>query len=876
MEKEQKVTPMMAQYLATKEKNPDYLLFYRMGDFYELFFDDAVKASAALDIALTKRGKHLGEDIPMCGVPFHAYEPYLAKLVQKGFKVAICEQMEDPAEAKKRGAGSTVRRDVIRLVTAGTLTEDVLLNAKRHNYLLVAVLEGAAVGLAWADMSTGDFYTQSVPVSSLENTLARLEPAEIIIASGQRENQAFDKALSAMKDKISSLPEARFAFLNAKERLQKTFGVHTLESFGAFTRAEIIAAGVLLDYLTLTQKSDVFNLKTPVRQSESELMEIDASTRRSLELFYSLSGDRASKSLYRVMDKTITNAGGRLFVEYLSSPQTNVNIINERLDGVEFFVGENETREKLRNLFKNMPDIDRALSRLSLGRGGPRDLAALKEAMILLPFIQNLFLHLNPPTHIQKALGGLMDFSQLADTLKSALMADLPLLVRDGNFIATGFHPKLDELKMFRDDSRKVIADMQARYAEATEIPNLKISFNNILGYFVEVNAKFAQKLFNNPELGFIHRQTMTTSVRFTTVELSEVETKLRGAGEKIQQLEEQIFADLLGQVMNRSNDLMITSHALADLDVSSALAELAVEKNYCRPSVDASLAFEIQGGRHPVVEDALNKAHQTFASNDCVLNESTNLWLLTGPNMAGKSTFLRQNALIAIMAQMGSFVPAVSAHIGVVDKVFSRVGASDDLARGQSTFMVEMVETATILNHATEKSLVILDEIGRGTATFDGLSIAWAVVEYLHDHNQCRTIFATHYHELTALKSKLDRLSLHQMLIKEWNGDVVFLHTVGDGAVDKSYGIHVGKLAGLPAIVVKRAEKILEKLEAQNTHTTTIVDDLPLFATVMQQEEQNAPDSKVEDALRAINPDELSPKDALNVLYDLKTLLGA
>ena len=874
MEKEQKITPMMAQYFSIKEKYMDSLLFYRMGDFYELFFEDAEKASAALDITLTKRGKHLGEDIPMCGVPFHAYESYLAKLVQKGYKVAICEQMETPEEARKRGYKETVRRDVIRLVTPGTLTEDILLPAKRHNYLMVAVLEGAYVGLAWADMSTGDFYTQSIEVNDLENTLARLEPSEIIVASGESRklNQTFEKALKSNEEKISTMPEARFAYLNAKERLEKAFGVHTMESFGSFTRAETIGAGVLLEYLNLTQKNELVSLKIPQKQTDKELMNIDAATRRSLELFYSLSGERSSKSLYRVMDKTISNTGGRLFVEYLSSPQTNVQIINERLDGVQFFVEQSQKREKLRELLKSLPDIDRALSRLSLGRGGPRDLGAIRDAMLLVPSVVNILLYNDKPAHIEKALNGFADFSQIAQTLYEALKPELPLLARDGDFISKSYHAGLSELIDMRDNSKTVIEQMQADYIQKTDISGLKITFNNVLGYFVEVSAKNAPKLLNNPELGFIHRQTLANVVRFTTVELSQLETKIRTAGEKIQALEEEIFADLVGQVMLRGNDLLAASRSFADLDVSASLAELAVQNNYCKPIVDNSYTFEVYGGRHPVVENALSKAHQTFSSNDCVLNENGNLWLLTGPNMAGKSTFLRQNALIAIMAQMGSFVPATKAHIGIVDKVFSRVGASDDLAKGQSTFMVEMVETAGILNHATNRSLVILDEIGRGTATFDGLSIAWAVVEYLHDHNQCRTIFATHYHELTALKEKLERLSLHQMMIKEWNNEVIFLHTVGEGAVDKSYGIHVGKLAGLPPVVVRRAEQILEKLEAQNTHTTTIVDNLPLFASVMQQEESKT--SKAEEMLKTINPDALTPKQALDALYELKALL--
>ena len=873
MEKEQKITPMMEQYLAVKKQNPDYLLFYRLGDFYELFFDDAIKASAALDIALTKRGKHLGQDVPMCGVPFHAYESYLARLVQKGFKVAICEQMETPEEAKKRGTNATLNRQVIRLVTAGTLTEDVLLEAKKHNYLLVAVLDGADVGLAWADMSTGDFYTQLVPLTDLANTLARLEPSEIIRSMAHCNNVAFNKVMTHFMDNLSSMPDARFSFLNAKERLEKTYGVKTIDSFGHFSRSEVTAAGVLLDYISLTQKSDLCSLKPPVRQNESDLMQIDASTRHSLELFHSLSKERGAKSLYNIMDKTLTGAGGRLFAEYLSSPQTDVQIINERLDAVQFFINQNELREKIRDLLKNMPDIERALSRLALGRGGPRDLGCLRDAMLALPHVTNIFLRAELPTHIKKALDSITDFSALSETLKDALEPDLPVSTREGNFISKGFHAGLDQLKEFRDDSSMVIMEMQTRYSREQEIPNLKISYNNLLGWFVEVNAKFAPKLINNPELGFIHRQSLSNSVRFTTKELSDIENQLRGAGDKIKAFEEQIFADLVQQTLQRSHDLMLISRALADLDVSAGLAELAIQKNYCHPVVDNSHVFEIQGGRHPVVEEALSREHQTFSANDCLLNDNDNLWLLTGPNMAGKSTFLRQNALIAIMAQMGSFVPATSAHIGVVDKVFSRVGASDDLARGQSTFMVEMVETATILNHATERSLVILDEIGRGTATFDGLSIAWSVVEYLHDHNQCRTIFATHYHELTALKSKLDRMSLHQMMIKEWDDEVIFLHTVGEGAVDKSYGIHVGKLAGLPNVVVKRAEQILKKLEAQNTHTTTIVDDLPLFSTIVQKEEQSQ--SKADELLRSINPDELSPKEALDKLYILKSLLN-
>ena len=869
--KEQKMTPMLAQYFEIKDQYPGYLLFYRLGDFYELFFDDAHIASKALDITLTHRGQYMGENVPMCGVPFHAYESYLAKLVQKGYKVALCEQMEDPAEAKKRGSKSPVLRDVVRLVTSGTLTEDVLLDAKKHNYLCVAVLEGSHLGLAWADLSTGDFYTQDVEANDLMNTLARLQVAEIIIASGQSDNPVFTPLHDTQEEKISLLPDARFSYLNAKERIEKVFQVQTIDSFGAFTRPEVIASGVLLDYIALTQKCDMASLKTPQRQTKSEIMEIDANTRKSLELFYPLSADRSAKSLHKVMDKTVTSSGGRLFCEYLAAPQIDPVLINNRLDGVEYFLKNKPVRTKIRELLKTLPDIDRSLSRLALGRGGPKDLGALRDALLLLPFVQNIFLRENLPQIMQTAIHELPDFSYLAQKLKKAISPDsLPLLVRDGNFVASGYNTALDDLRQLDKDAETVFKRMQADYIEKTGISALKIVSNTLIGHFIEVNSKYAQPLLDDPSLGFIHRQTMLNCVRFTTVELTEKENQLRTAKEQIQAIEEKIFAELAQEVISRSKEILQASKSLALIDILEAFAELAENKNYCRPVVDNSLVFEIQGGRHPVVEDALQSQHLTFAANDCVLNEDRGtLWLLTGPNMAGKSTFLRQNALIAIMAQIGSFVPATSAHIGVVDKIFSRVGASDDLSRGQSTFMVEMVETANILNHATNKSLVILDEIGRGTATFDGLSIAWSVVEYLHDHNACRTLFATHYHELTALKEKLSHMSLHQMMIKDWDGKVIFLHTVGDGAIDRSYGIHVGKLAGLPAAVVKRAEQILKKLEVQNTHTTSIVDDLPLFSAVLQQEE--ASKSETEEYLSTINPDDLTPKQALEVLYELK-----
>ncbi len=869
--KTHKITPMMAQYLKTKQEYSDYLLFYRMGDFYEMFFDDAVIASKVLDINLTKRGKHLGEDIPMCGVPFHAYESYLARLVKSGYKVAICEQMETPEEAKKRGSSSCVKRDVIRIVTSGTLTEDTLLESDKHNYLLVVFQDATHVGLAWADMSTGDFYTQSILPGNLMSVLERLNPGEIIVPDNLDQNEELKTPLDEYRYITTTLSNVRFSYMNSKERLEKTFHVFTMDSFGSFTRAEITAAGTLLDYIFLTQKGVFPNLKQPLRLNEERLMGIDATTRRSLELFKSLSGDKKGKSLFQVMNKTTTHAGARLLAEFLSAPIKDVDEINSRLECVSFFVHENEIRQKLRDILKELPDMDRALSRLLIGRGGPKDMAIVRDTLKIIPNLRLLFAHAIVPETLIFYMSEMGFQDELVDTLQQALRWELPISTKEGNFISKGYNKGLDELRYLKEHSRKVLADLQVRYIQKTDISSLKITYNNILGYFIEVPARFFAKM-SQPEMNFIHRQTLATTVRFTSEDLMNLEKSLSEAEEQMLAIELRLFNDLLDMIKARIENIRRASYALSFFDVVSALGELAVQNNYCRPTIDASLAFDIQKGRHPVVEEALKDQQIPFSANNCSLEgETGRLWLLTGPNMAGKSTFLRQNALIAIMAQMGSFVPAQSAHIGIVDKVFSRVGASDDLARGQSTFMVEMVETASILNQSTDKSLVILDEIGRGTATFDGLSIAWAVVEYLHDKIQCRTIFATHYHELTALKEQLKNLSLHTMMIKEWNDEVVFLHTVADGAVDKSYGIHVGKLAGLPQVVVKRAEQILQSLENEKKKNQSITDDLPLFSCVLEKEEPEL--SPLQQELMFVNPDNLSPKEALDVLYRLKKL---
>lgn len=890
-EKSAVMTPMMAQYLQIKKEHQDYLLFYRMGDFYELFLDDAVIASKALDIALTKRGKLDSQDIPMCGVPFHAYESYLAKLIRQGYKVAICEQVEDPKEAKKRGAKSVVKREVIRLVTAGTLTEEPLLDAKKNNFLLTLAKVNDTLGLSWLDISTGDFYLQEVALKAkdegvvLAGILSRLNPVETVISDAYLQNPQIFNVLNDYRDQLSVLPQARFNSENAKKRLETVFKVEAVEAFGNFTRAEITAAGVLLDYVENTQKGKIPLISKPVKVTESQIMEIDGATRRSLELVEALTGDKNS-CLLGVIDRTVTGAGGRLLASRVSNPLKDIEGINRRLDSVEFFTRFNRIRQEVRAILKACPDIERAVSRLSLGRGGPRDLANIKTALAVVPQLKNLVMSFNQntdeqilsefPDSLKTVLNNLGEHSNLVSTLEQALAEDLPLLARDGGFIREGFYPPLDEIKLLKNDSHKMIVELQNKYAEVTGISNLKIKYNNVIGYFIEVQSKFAPEMLENKD--FIHRQSVLNATRFTTVELTELENKIRGAADKALAMELEMFDNLVKDVRLASEDISRTAKAMAELDVSSALADLAVEKNYCRPQIDDSLVFDVKEGRHPVVENAISKENAgAFVGNNCQLDDAHGrLWLLTGPNMAGKSTFLRQNAIIAIMAQMGSFVPCASAHIGVIDKIFSRVGASDDLARGRSTFMVEMVETASILNQADERSFVILDEIGRGTATFDGLSIAWAVVEHLHELNKCRALFATHYHELTALTSKLPLMTLHCMKIKEFNDEVIFLHEVIDGAADRSYGIHVAKLAGLPRTVVKRAEQVLETLEREgkSQSVSQLAEELPLFAAVRSKDEPAAQQIvPAMEALKELNPDNLTPREALDKLYELKNL---
>jgi DNA mismatch repair protein MutS len=890
-----RVTPMMEQYLEIKASHPDCLLFYRMGDFYELFFDDAQTASRALNIVLTKRGKHLGQDIPMCGVPIERSDEYLHRLIALGHRVAVCEQIEDPAEAKKRGNKSVVRRDVVRLVTPGTLTEDSLLDARRNNYLLAvartrlsSVGEEAHFGLAWIDISTGEFRISECGSLSLSAEIARIEPGEIIVSDAiyaDGELTPLWRSLPA----VTPLARDVFDGATAERRLISFFSVATSDAFGALSRLELTAAAACVTYVERTQIGQRPPLSPPMRERTGATMAIDQATRGNLELMRTLSGEQRG-SLLDAIDRTVTSAGSRLLAQWLAAPLTDPGAIGARLDAVTAFVENAAARADTRARLQGAPDLVRSLSRLAVGRGGPRDLAAIREGIdAARDLVQALGALNDPPLEIAQAMQACQQpAASLAGELAAALSDELPLFKRDGSFVRAGCDADLDEVRALRDESRRVIAALQARYAEESGVRALKIRHNNVLGYFVEVTAQHGDKLMSPPlNATFIHRQTLAGQVRFTTTELGELEAKIASAAERALGIELEIFERLAAAVLADAEALKVCADALARLDVASALAHLAVERDYTRPHVDDSLDFVIEGGRHAVVEQALARDGTPFVANDCDLSSLSpphagegregagRIWLITGPNMAGKSTFLRQNALIAILAQMGSFVPARVARIGVVDRLFSRVGAADDLARGRSTFMVEMVETAAILNQAGERALVILDEIGRGTATFDGLSIAWATVEHLHDVNRCRSLFATHFHELTALAARLPRLHNATVRVKEWQGEVVFLHEVVAGAADRSYGIQVAKLAGLPARVIERAKLVLAKLEEEDRTTPKGFEDLPLFAAPYKSpQRQDDTRDVLSAAVAVLNPDDMSPREAMEALYALKAKL--
>lgn len=896
---EHRLTPMMAQYVEIKAANPDSLLFYRMGDFYEMFFDDAVIAARTLSITLTKRGQYQGQDIPMCGVPVERADDYLQRLIAAGHRVAVCDQLEDPAEAKKRGAKSVVKRDVVRLVTAGTITEDNLLNPSRANVLLSVTRDQKNdYALGMVDISTGHFQVVSTTLTHLSAQIARFEPSEIIMPRALFEDQLLAPVLQDIRVPcvplgvaLSSEPAQR---VSEERRIVDFYQVASLEAFGAFSNAEISAISLILFYIERTQRAQRPVLSPPQKERQDAFLTIDAATRANLEITKTLSGER-SGSLLDTIDHTLTAAGGRLLAQWLAAPLTDLAQLRQRHDAVAFFVAHHGICQQVRDHLKALPDLERALGRIALERGGPRDLSAIAQglegaanlACVLVDFLKT---HPTQATLIHKGAQDVAQTDQtLAQRLRQTLSDTPPLLKRDGQFIKEGASPELDECRVLQNDSRRYIVALQARYASETGCRQLKIKHNNMIGYFVEVPQANGEDFLQEPWRSvFVHRQTMAGAMRFSTLELSDLESRIAAASGKALALELSLYDTLAHEILAQSHVLKKLAEIFAQFDVITALAHLAVERSWVRPHLDDTLAFEIVEGRHPVVEKALKKQGIPFIANPCQLlypqkgllahePQKGAINLMTGPNMAGKSTYLRQNALIVILAQMGSFVPALSAHIGIVDQVFSRVGAADDLARGRSTFMVEMIETATILHQASHRSLVILDEIGRGTATFDGLSLAWACVEHLHEIIGCRALFATHFHELTALSKRLERLKNITMKVTDWKGDVVFLHEVAQGAADRSYGIHVAKKAGLPESVIARAQILLNELERNDRErpAARVVDDLPLFAVASQlRHTQPAPKldpDPIHALLKTIDPDALTPKQALEMLYTLK-----
>ncbi len=875
-------SPMMAQYLAAKARQPDALLFFRMGDFYELFFEDAEVAAETLGITLTRRGKHQGGDIPMAGVPVHAVDGYLARLIRAGFKVAVCEQLEDPAEAKKRGSKAVVHRDVVRVVTPGTLTEDSLLEAGRANRLAAIAVRGGRAALATVELSTGEVESLAVARDQLGAALAAARPSETLAGDRLFADEAVAGALKLSGGVVQPMAQALAEPKAAQDRVERLYGAATLDGFGQFEPVEVAALGLIAAYIETTQAGKLPALKAPRRLAEAGFMAIDQATRVSLEIDRTQTGNREG-SLIAAIDRTVTASGARRLAERISRPLSDPAAITARLDAVGWFLERRDIRRALRNDLKGAPDLARALSRLALGRGGPRDLAALRDglaraATVLADLVKAGEPLSGHPSEVAAACEALTlsdDAAALAADLDRALVEQPGHLVRDGGFVARGWSDDLDAARTLRDDSRKVIAELEARYQSDSGLP-FRAKHNAVIGYFLEIAPKYAEGLIRQgADSGFIHRQTLANQVRFTTVELAELDARISQAGDRALAMEVEIFDSLRQQAVNLADALRNMADALAELDVAAALAEWAEEARCVRPLMDRSTVFEVEAGRHPVVEAAVTREGEPFTPNACQLDGSgetaRRLMIVTGPNMAGKSTFLRQNALLVILAQAGCYVPATSLRLGVVDRLFSRVGAGDDLSRGRSTFMTEMVETAAILTQATDRSFVVLDEIGRGTATYDGLAIAWACAEYLHDQARCRTLFATHYHELARLEGRLEHLGNLSMRAREWNGELVFLHEAGPGAADRSYGVQVARLAGVPPAVVGRAQEVLARLEGQEAPPARL-DDLPLFATATHEPEPPRR-SLVEAALQDIEPDDLSPREALDILYRLKGL---
>ncbi|MDG1982635.1 MAG: DNA mismatch repair protein MutS [Alphaproteobacteria bacterium] len=865
-----KTTPMMEQYLTIKNKHKDALLFYRMGDFYELFFEDAIAASKALDITLTKRGKTNGMDIPMCGVPFHSADNYLPKLIKKGFNVAVCEQTETIEEAKINLKKGPLKREVVRIISPGTLTEDNLLDRNANNFLGAISDVNGSISISWVDVSTGCFKSRNLQKENnqkqlLTNLLLRMNFSEILVSDAMELNIISEEWHPIIKKQSSSL----FHYSSCLQQIYSYFSIMSLEGIGKFSDGEVIASGVLLSYLKLTQCGKLPILSMIKNESENNFLEIDYFTQKSLEILSNLSGETKG-SLITALDETKTAGGARLLKQRITEPFYKVVEIEKRYNLINWFLNNDIDIFKLQNNLENIPDIERSLSRISLLRGSPKDLSILCNGLLNVKQIYEIIIsfkdRLNQAPLLNNILNQISVDYSLFEDIKNSLKKDLPVSTKEGGFIRDGYDDNLDKLRNLRNNELEEITKLQNKYSDLTNVNSLKIKYNRMLGYHIEVRAVH-DKALRDKDI-FIHRQTTAQTSRFTTIELNEAENQLINSYDKSISIEMDIFKNFTNQIINEGKKILDIASAISELDIGIMVVKQSKDRDYVCPKILENKTLEIIEGRHPVVETQMKLSDNSFISNDCILNKDDFLWLITGPNMAGKSTYLRQNALIVIMAQAGLFVPAKEANIGVFDKIFSRVGASDDLAKGQSTFMIEMIETSLILNTASEKSLVILDEIGRGTATFDGLAIAWSVLDYLHNNIKPRTLFATHYHELTSLKEDLNHLSCHKMSIKEWNNSIIFMHKIIEGEADKSYGIHVAQLAGLPFEVIKKATQLLSKLE-NNKDNSNLKKSDNLDDNYLNINESQIFFKEFDN----INVDNISPREALDILYKLKLL---
>ena len=870
-------TPMMTQYLSIKSKYPGCILLFRMGDFYELFFDDAKIASSVLNIALTARGKHMENDVPMCGVPAVALENYLGKLVKCGYKVAICEQIEDPKEAKKRGYKAIVQRDVIRIVTPGTIIEDSLLSAHKYNFLMAIVPEinkrtskVKTISFAAIDITTGDFFVNSVVADEFSAVLEMYQPKEILIPSRNEESELLKAITSTTKCTVTFLPDSKFNPTIEEDRLKKYFKVNTMDSFEISAPNEISVCGAILEYLIITQRGGLSALPVPKKTRLSEYLIIDSSTSKSLEIISSARGEYGY-TLLGAIDKTMTSFGARALASRISTPIVSMEKILKRMDCVEFFRQNEKTCNLVRETLSGCPDFERAINRIRFNKFSPRDVGDIRHATKIIDAIKSIINESPLPSEGEHCLENVSDFSELQKILETALVDLLPASNnKDNEVIAAGYSKKLDELKYVKNHSEELISNLQAKYISKTSINTLKIRNNAILGWYVEIPLSQKGKITEE----FIHRQTLVNSVRYTSNELIYLQSKLNDAFEEWMQMEQKLYLEVVEKILARYEDISYAIRFLSCLDIYTNFAVIAIERNYVRPEIVNEPVLEIEDGRHPVLE----KYAQEFTANSCELDIVSRICLLTGPNMAGKSTYLRQNALLIILAQIGCYVPATKAKIGIVDRLFSRIGASDDIARGRSTFMVEMIETATILNQATENSFVILDEVGRGTSTYDGLSIAWAVIENLCKVNKCRVLFATHYRELTALQNVLKNVKCKTLKVQEWNGDVIFYHKIIDGIADKSYGIHVASIAGVPKNVVKRATELLQNFEKKESMSKAMgcnpgTNRFDFSSDQLNLMYASEGDSKLKKKIQNLDLNLISPKSALDILYELKEI---